>query len=204
VPICAAFFPARTVLTLPREAPPAGGPAWQLREYAAAADVCRAAAKRLKRRDAQPDVWDVCQLELAHNLLADGVLRLRLSEHDGSEPCGSGGGAERKAAVTALGAAAQAFQALGPRAANDAAVAHFHLGDALARAVLNGSSSGVGRAAAALPVRHLERALAFFQPAPFPADHARIRLKLAALTEALASGCVCACRRCICVLNACV
>lgn len=182
----------RALLALPRHADcGADATAWRLAEYASAAEACRAAARGLRRRDAQPDVWDVVQLELSQCQLAEGVLRLStLSSGDGPAP--DGDAAQHAAAVAALTAAAQALGALGPRAASDAAVAHYHLGECLSRPLLAGAAASASpmrdRAAAAraeaLPARHLQKALAFFTPATYPADHARIRLKLAALAEA--------------------
>jgi len=167
----------RALLALPRDDCASRADDWRLAEYAAAADACRAAARGLRRREAQPDVWDVVQAELAQALLAEGVLRLRTAGDDGPE---------HAAAVAALTTAAQSLSALGTRAAADAAVAHYHLGDALTRPLLSRAAASRGdRAAAAraeaLPARHLQKALAFFTPASFPADHARIRLKLASL-----------------------
>lgn len=182
----------RALLALPRHPECcADATAWRLAEYASAAEACRAAARGLRRRDAQPDVWDVVQLELAQCQLAEGVLRLSTLS-SGDAPAPDGDAAQHAAAVAALTAAAQALGALGPRAAADAAVAHYHLGECLSRPLLAGASASASpmrdRAAAsraeALPARHLQKALAFFAPATYPADHARIRLKLAALAEA--------------------
>lgn len=160
----------------------------QLAAYVSGQELCRGGLRGLRRREAQPEVWDLLQAELAQCTLARGVLTLHI---DGSAPAS----ASFRAATAAVSDAASIFQALGPAGASDAAVAHFHAGRALADAVLSqnaaaarpasggGVSAAAGGARWVLPARHLEKAMGFFTAASYPKDHLRIRVTLARLQE---------------------
>ena len=131
--------------------------------------LCRAAAKALRRREVEglpgsEEVLCIVQLELGQQLLAHGLL------------CSASGGRTGEAAEL-VGEAARVFGALGGRAARERAVAEFHLGELHARR----SGPEAGRLAS----RHFRKALDFFAAEWFPLDHARIRLRLAALEGAV-------------------
>ena len=185
---------------------------WRLREFEAAAGHCRRALQSLQpaagsdrgggrrrgngndRRGGEPPpaVVSAVRSELGNAALAAGLELRRLGDVPG--------------AITRMEEAVRVLQAppvdRSHIAVASLSAAHYHLGSLLADAALaredgagvasfgsvSGSHDGGNKF---LPAqRHLERALAGFPPTTAPLDHARLRLRLAALADATGEGVV--------------
>ncbi|KAK3284544.1 hypothetical protein CYMTET_7815 [Cymbomonas tetramitiformis] len=162
-----------------------------VQQYVEAANLCRAGLEVLGRKENQEWVWNAVQMELASCHLAEGVFRLqrRGAEVEEAE-------AEAEVAVDLLTRALQTFTAVGNAAASQVAIAHFHLGHALSDRALREEEALQGSLSAhvarkrrppkvMLPMRHLEKCLAFFTAEAYPVDFVRTKLQLARLYEGL-------------------
>jgi tetratricopeptide (TPR) repeat protein len=183
---------------------------WRLGEFEAAAGHCRRALQSLqpaagsergsrrqrgidrKGGNPPPAVVSAARSELGNAALAAGLELRRLGDVSG--------------AITRMEEAVRVLQGAvdrSPAAVASLSAAHYHLGSLLADAALareDGAGAGVGSFGSVsgvdggnkfLPAqRHLERALAGFPPTTAPLDHARLRLRLAALADATGEGVV--------------
>jgi len=178
---------------------------WRLREFEAAAGHCRRALQSLqpaagsdrgcrrrgidRRGDPPAAVVSAARSELGNAALAAGLELKRLGDT-------AGAATRMEEAVRVLQGAVDRSS---PAAVASLSAAHYHLGSLLADAALaRGDGAGVSPSHLAvdggnkfLPAqRHLERALAGFPPTTAPLDHARLRLRLAALADATGEGVV--------------